>query len=460
MSHKDGVVCARSRAFLPVRLLAPVLMLALSGSAWSQSPGVLFVGEVNANDVYLRSGDSLNHYTIAKVSAGDRLSIVSERGDWYEVLPPEGVFSLISGDYVDQSENGRGIVNGDNVRVRAGSSLNSSKYTVQTLLSKGDAVTVLGKNADGFLRIAPPAGATVWIAKEFIAHGTGAALPSASQPAGSSTNRNPSPATSRGSATPTPSPAEATDSGVGNDAVDESPSVGGTSELTPQPAERNVQSASTKREVPPGFENLPVTATRRALVKLDERTRAELAKPMEQREFDEILSEYETIANQTEDELASAYARARFEQVSDMNGLVATVQRLRSLDAKAGEERRSYMEQRASIPAATPPVAGGLDARGLLKTSALYPKGSVPRRFRLIDTESAAGGTIAYVEVPAEMEAVAESLVGKVVGVRASASQLLRGGVNPVPVYTAAELVEVTLDGKPVSAETEAAGTN
>lgn len=221
-----------------------------------------------------------------------------------------------------------------------------------------------------------------------------------------------------------------------------------------------MQSASSGREVPPGFENLPVTATRRALVKLDERTRAELAKPMEQREFDEILSEYETIANQTEDELASAYARARFEQVSDMNGLVATVQRLRSLDAKAGEERRSYMEQRASIPAATPPVAGGLDARGLLKTSALYPKGSVPRRFRLIDTESAAGGTIAYVEVPAEMEAVAESLVGKVVGVRASASQLLRGGVNPVPVYTAAELVEVTLDGKPVSAETEAAGTN
>ena len=52
-------------------------------------------GEVTGNDVYVRSGPSLNHYTVCKLSAGDRLTIVGEQGGWYEILPPTAAFSYI-----------------------------------------------------------------------------------------------------------------------------------------------------------------------------------------------------------------------------------------------------------------------------------------------------------------------------------------------------------------------------
>ena len=57
-------------------------------------------GEVTADNVYVRSGPSTNHYTICKLSAGDRVTIISQRGEWYEILPPNGAFSLVSGEFV------------------------------------------------------------------------------------------------------------------------------------------------------------------------------------------------------------------------------------------------------------------------------------------------------------------------------------------------------------------------
>src|ERR1043166_9460223 len=76
---------------------------------------VIGEAEINTNDVYVRSGDSLNHYTIIKLKAGDHVTVVGERGDWYEILPPEGAFSLVSGDYVDSKEENKGVINGANV---------------------------------------------------------------------------------------------------------------------------------------------------------------------------------------------------------------------------------------------------------------------------------------------------------------------------------------------------------
>ena len=132
------------------------------------TPGDSWIGEINANDVYVRSGDSQNHYTVCKLSAGNRVTVVSERGEWLEILPPAGTFSLISGDYVDRVDDHSGVVNGTNVRVRAGSLISDDKYTVQAMLGKGDKVTIVGSNPDGFLRIEPPTGATLWVSRSFV----------------------------------------------------------------------------------------------------------------------------------------------------------------------------------------------------------------------------------------------------------------------------------------------------
>ena len=124
------------RGALGSLLLVAAGISTASVSAQSETRPVIAHGEVTAGDVYVRSGPSLNHSTICKLNAGHRIDIVSEELEWYEILPPEGTFSLISGDYVDRGEGQAGVVNGDNVRVRAGSLLHDNKYKVQTMRSK------------------------------------------------------------------------------------------------------------------------------------------------------------------------------------------------------------------------------------------------------------------------------------------------------------------------------------
>ena len=127
-------MCRRHRRrvwFLWVVIFA--CMPVFAGQAVAQRPEgrAARQGEITANDVYVRSGPSLNHYPVCKLDAGSRVTILGEgEGEWYEIRPPTGTFSLISADYVDTPNDKTGVVNGNNVRVRTGSLLNDNKYTV------------------------------------------------------------------------------------------------------------------------------------------------------------------------------------------------------------------------------------------------------------------------------------------------------------------------------------------
>jgi len=149
--------CARN-GFLCWALLLAVLPSVVAGADDAPPRPVIATGEVVGDDVYVRSGPSMNHYTVCKLDAGQRVAILGERGAWYEIIPPEGVSSLISGEYVDSPDGKTGVVNGNNVRVRAGSLLNGSKYTVQTMLSRGADVTIVGKDPRRVLADHPPFG--------------------------------------------------------------------------------------------------------------------------------------------------------------------------------------------------------------------------------------------------------------------------------------------------------------
>ena len=63
------------------------------------------------------------------------------------------------------------------------------------------------------------------------------------------------------------------------------------------------------------------------------------------------------------------------------------------------------------------------------------------QRFRLIDPTSESDRTIGYVEIPPDSGLNAEGYLGRYVGVRASAQRVQTGGVNPVPIYIARELI-------------------
>ncbi|MBI4718154.1 MAG: hypothetical protein HY763_10145 [Planctomycetes bacterium] len=443
------------------------LLLAVGGgsSALGDSPvrPVLFHGEIVANDVYVRSGDSLNHYTICKLKAGDRVDVVGERGEWLEILPPLGTFSLISGDFVDTVDNQSGVVNGDNVRVRAGSLLNSNKYTVQTMLQKGAEVSIMGSNPDGFLRILPPPGATLWVNRAYVERSSGTDDATAGASSGRSAavgaegidsaapGANDKPVGDRladGETGGRDTTGESSPSVSAGDAAGDAAAGGrrdgsGSAESGGRP----LMAASIIPSTSP-LAAIPATHHARQLQALESALEVELTKPLHERQFAELLAGYRTLAEQSGDDVAKRYALGRVGQINDMQDILGTAINLRKLDEDAERQRQEFFAARARIPIAPPPPPPGFDVQGVLRDSALYPAGSLPRRYRVVDPATG-GRTIAYIEVPLTVEMDLDDYLGRFVGVRASSKRPQEGAIDPVPIYVVSEVVELTSGESP-----------
>jgi uncharacterized protein YgiM (DUF1202 family) len=402
---------------------AGALSIMVSGAAAQVSAKrVLSWGEVTGNDVYVRSGPSANHYPVCKLNAGHRIAIVGDSGEWFEINPPEEIFSFISGDYVDTPDDRFGVVNGNNVRVRAASVLpefSKLKYVVQTKLPKGAEVTILGRDPDGFLRIKPPAGTSVWVNRAYVE-----TIPDArSDAAGHAPKSQPASANDpTGAASQPPRQRNSTDDEKVNRSA-------GTQVRASQ-----VPTGSTLTTAPP-------TRQRKQLEEIDSAARAELGKTVAERRFDPLIKRYQVLAEQETDDFARRYAQTRIEQLRSMATLVETVRKMRKLGNQADSKRRKFLADRAGIREMLPPIPRGLDAQGELRASALYPPGSFPCRYRLVDPTGPTERTIGYVEIPPDSGIEIDNFVGRYVGVRASAKRLHAGGVNPVPIYVAGELI-------------------
>lgn len=124
--------------------------------------------------VNLRTGPGSDCEVVAQVSSGDVLTGRNgAEGEWLEVVPPGSVVFWVYADLVD---NGSAI--SDALKVRGGPGIN---YRSVARLSKGDAVTVVGRDGD-WLRIAPPPNSSLWISSKYVRIHSGDGIP-ASAPA-------------------------------------------------------------------------------------------------------------------------------------------------------------------------------------------------------------------------------------------------------------------------------------
>jgi len=149
--------------------LAPVVSFAQDVTAPAVDNAKFnFQGAINSGGVNVRSGPGDNYYATAKLDKGAPVTVVGIRFDWLKVTPPEGSFSYVAKAYVTRFGDGtKGKVDKPDLRVRAGSSQNAMKTTVQTTLNVGDEVTILGE-ADEYYKITPPAGVYLYINKQFV----------------------------------------------------------------------------------------------------------------------------------------------------------------------------------------------------------------------------------------------------------------------------------------------------
>lgn len=378
--------------------------------------------EVTGNNVYVRSGPSVNHYPVCKLNAGDRAVLVGEQGTWYEILPPAGTFSLISGDFVDTADGKHGVVNGDNVLVRAASTLPAylkERYKRQTKLSKGAEVEILERLPDGFLRIVPPRGATLWIHRDLATEVPADRLASG----------------------PPPSVAGAIDPPAGRALP-----VATSQDAADAAASTNEASATERPKTTPSA-GQPFDTARAALERLDVLVQAEMQKPGSQRKYEPFVPKYQAIADGSTDLVVTGYVARRVDQMRYLIDLTATLKRIERLNQDNESRRRLLLSERSAIPTVRPSVPGGFAAKGELRISALYDEAIGLRRYRLVDPTARPVRTVGYVELPADTEIHVEDFLGRFVGVRAASTYLQEGGVDPIPIHVAAELVVLRVVG-------------
>ena len=133
-------------------------------------PAFPFLAEITGDDVYVRSGPGTQYYNCGKARKDEKVKVVGNKFSWLQIVAPAGSYSWISKQYVqiDSQNNTSGTVIGEAVRVYAGSDEVQPMHStsMQVKLNKGDKVTIVGEEKDGYCKIAPPEGAYLWVSSQ------------------------------------------------------------------------------------------------------------------------------------------------------------------------------------------------------------------------------------------------------------------------------------------------------
>ena len=404
----------------PLAIAIALLLLAGMAPSAAAPPAeeADYVGEIISDNVNVRSGPSTNYYRVTKLDAGNRVRVIGREGDWLALAPPDGCYSLIADTYVDAADGVSGVVNGDNVRVRVGSLLEPNQYyACQMKLSRGAEVEIrghageFGVDRQGYYKIVPPDGAKLWVSAQYVQRVPEELLEL--EAAGRRALRAPPGAG--------PAASASTDAPAASDADTAAATI-------TEAADPAVVAASIKNH-------------RAQIEQIDADLKAELAKPLFRRDLEPIMARFAPLANQTLDEFTALYAATRIAHLTDMVEMIEAVARVRELGEQVKTDRKAALTARAGIRPVAPAIKEGFDAEGELRYSAIYDSPAGPQRYRLTDPAVALPRTIGYVEIPPNSNIHVTDYLGRIVGVRARQITLQTGGVDPVPIYLASEIV-------------------
>jgi hypothetical protein len=334
-------------------------------------PGTYWL-RVTGEHVNLRSRADKNSVAVAQVDRDAVLQATADEFGWHKIRPPEGCFSYVAAEFVDQLSPGQGVVSvrSGQLRVRVGSlvtNVDPARSEVQIRLERGTAVRILGRDGT-WLKIAPPEGVYLYVLDEFV------------------------------------------------DRI--SPEV--AAQLRAEAAAKRIGSAAAPATRP--VESQPVAAPDlsgawgQRLVLVEAAIDAEARKPAMEQSWTAALAQLRPIVEQREEPMVSRLARewiTRLQQrIADLEALKAA-QAIGQRDTRARTQFEREMEhlQRARQPASRPALA----AVGLLRES-LVLREQTARRYKLMDPLS--GKVVAYLEFPHEVDLRVAEFVNKYVGVR------------------------------------------
>lgn len=142
---------------------AVLLWAAVLASAVSTLPAQTSIPvRVTADNVNLRAKPLLTAEVVAQAKYNDELVARDIGEEWVEVDAPATVDFWVNKEFVQVPQNTIGT---QRVNVRAGPSIN---YNIVATLSMGDKIEPRGEEMQGWLKIAPPPTAHVWVSRDFV----------------------------------------------------------------------------------------------------------------------------------------------------------------------------------------------------------------------------------------------------------------------------------------------------
>jgi hypothetical protein len=367
-----------------------------------------YEARLTGSNVYVRSGPSTVYYHTAKLQHGDIVRVVGQQYGFAEIEPPQDSFSLIAKDYVEVHDDGLGVLNGE-AWVLAYGPDTPEAYAKQVKLQMDDEVQIVDEIND-YYRIVPPAGATLWISREFIA------------PVGEETAASPEPASVSSGPATTATAANSGSAGSKPAAAQRSTPAAGPTESTKPVDPQHITEVADIRQ-------------------LEETLQRELKKEKPQRSYGPIIQGFQQVGESHPDEGVRQYAQYRADQLMRSLDRNQALVRIHEIDAQVQAHRREFSEQRSKIRPSAPPVVRDFAVTGKMLQSFAYTSPVGPRRYRIVDVDEGGQRTIAYIEIEPDSTINPQEFLGRHVGVRARAKRLIEGTAEPIVVYSAAEII-------------------
>lgn len=395
-----------------------------------------FTAEVTGDDVYIRTGNSLNDYHAAKVNKGFKVTVVDEVLGWAKILPPEGSYSWISKSYVNVSDGKTsGVVTGDSVRVWAGSDFREPIHSpsLQTKLNSGEVVELMPNQpaSSDYFKIKPPAGAHLWISAELLKY---AAAVSQDQPVVVPARPDAgavAPAT--GETTPAQAPA-AEQTPVGNlpasteQSLPDFTNVGGQESAAEKPLDPNapLPTATGDQQPPKPKPISKETQYIRQNYELSGKIDEIMKKPQSERDFAEIKQSLEAIKADPEAGRASQYAQSLLNRIAGHELAASALEEVKQQEQSL-QQTREQIEKAHQAELAKLPKEADYLYTGMLKPSYVYADKSGSKRYLLTDAN---GKIISYLvagtpEVAAEFETLLNTKVGVKGSIASNAKSLV-----------------------------------
>jgi len=351
-----------------------------------------FTAEITGDNVYFRSGPGTNFYECGKLNKGDKVKVISKQFSWYRIVPPPKSFAWISMKYVDldPEKPGFGKVNGDRVRVYAGSDRVKPLYSTSLLgkLNKGEEVKLLGQQLDNYYKIANPLSTYLWVSTYFTKR-----LPPEKKPA----------------VVKKVTPDDGSEKPVKPLAPGDVPEVVKI-DSSPDPSKTTVTASSTTPKPDVVKKVIPSTPLEsyQALVKLIE---AEKKKPINEQDYTQIKKDLTEIANDKNADKVAIYSKKVLKIVEGRELAISVIDQLKTQNELLKKKQEGIDKERVAKLAAVTNM-GKYAVTGKLQPFTLYGKG----HYRIVDDS---GKMLCYA-LPSKQAKPTDvsSLIGKKVGLK------------------------------------------